>query len=332
VTAIPLTQQPTVIRRVAPNWFTMVMGTGIIANAIVLLPDRPAALVPVGTAFFALAATLLAALVILTVAQWTLHPRLTRDYLLNPAVAPFYGAPPMALLTVGAGALSIAHAPDVDAVLWTLGTVGGIATAIGIPYLMFTRHELKLENAFATWLLPVVPPMVSAATGAALIAHLPAGQAQLTMRLACGALFGLSLVASAAIIPVIWARLALHKTGPRAMAPTLLLVLGPLGQSITAANLLAPNPYGVLYGVPVWGFAMAWLAIAALVILRAKLPYSLTWWSFTFPVGTCVTGTSELALHTGAHAFTWCAYALFALLLLGWTAAATNTVAGRLLS
>jgi len=69
-----------------------------------------------------------------------------------------------------------------------------------------------------------------------------------------------------------------------------------------------PTPYstalrafGVVYGVPVWGFALLWAAIAAAITLRTArehLPFSLTWWSFTFPVGTCVLGTSELALRT----------------------------------
>ena len=47
----------------------------------------------------------------------------------------------------------------------------------------------------------------------------------------------------------------------------------------------------MVYGVPVWGFAALWAALAAALTVRAarqRLPFSLTWWSFTFPVGTCV--------------------------------------------
>src|SRR5689334_15084759 len=84
------------------------------------------------------------------------------------------------------------------------------------------------------------------------------------------------------------------------MVPTLWIVLGPLGQSITAANLLGevahlalPAPYstafaafGVVYGVPVWGFAALWAGLATALTVRAgrhQLPFGLTWWSFTFP-------------------------------------------------
>jgi tellurite resistance protein TehA-like permease len=89
----------------------------------------------------------------------------------------------------------------------------------------------------------------------------------------------------------------------------------------------------VVYGVPVFGFAMLWLAIAAAITIKAArdgMPFSLTWWSFTFPVGTTVTGTSELALHTGSDAAAWIAVGLFVLLVAAWLAVFANTARGSL--
>jgi excisionase family DNA binding protein len=72
-------------------------------------------------------------------------------------LAPFYGAPPMAMLTVGAGALlvgkdliGLSAAVTVDEILWTLGTLTGLASTILIPYLMFTRHQLERRHTLAT--------------------------------------------------------------------------------------------------------------------------------------------------------------------------------------
>jgi tellurite resistance protein TehA-like permease len=195
--------------------------------------------------------------------------------------------------------------------------------------------------------MPIVPPMVSAATGAALIAHLPAGQDRLALLLSCYAMFGISLLASLIIITLLWGRLAYDGVGPARTVPTLWIVLGPLGQSITAIGLLAnaapnvaPQPYSsamqaaaVLYGTPVWGFAIIWLLLAAAITLRTArrhLPCSLTWWSFTFPVGTLVTGTSELALHTHANFLTWASISLYALLIGAWLTVATRTARGSL--
>jgi hypothetical protein len=67
-----------------------------------------------------------------------------------------------------------------------------------------------------------------------------------------------------------------------------------LGQSVTASGNLGtqaaaalPQPYaagaavlGPLYGMPVWGFAMVWLVLAAASTVRTArrgLPFALTW-------------------------------------------------------
>jgi len=293
-----------VFRNLGPNWYASVMGTGIVANAAILLPVHMPVLNSFALGVWMLAAALLVALTLATTVHWIRYPENARRHHRDPAMAPFYGAPPMAMLTVGAGAFLVGRdliglpaAITVDEVLWTLVTVTGLVSTIAIPYLMFTQHDLELKNTLGTWLMPIVPPMVSAATGAALIAHVPAGQDRLALLLCCYAMFGISLLASLIIITLLWGRLAYEGVGPARTVPTLWIVLGPLGQSITAVGLLAnaapsaiPQPYAtamrataVLYGMPVWGFALVWLLLAAAITLRTTrrhLPFSLTWWAW----------------------------------------------------
>jgi C4-dicarboxylate transporter/malic acid transport protein len=343
------------LAHLAPNWYASIMGTGIVATAAASLPLRLPGLRAFATVVWALAALLLVALTVATVAHWRRHPGTARGHHADPVMAHFYGAPPMAMLTVGAGTLvlgrdviGLSAAVDVDWALWLAGTAAGLFTAVSVPYLQFTRHAgVDGRSAFGGWLIPVVPPMVSASTGALLVPHLPAGQPRETLILACYAMFGLSLIASVVIITLIWNRLALHKIGPARMVPTLWIVLGPLGQSITAVNLLGsaaeqslPAPYasalpvfGVVYGVPVFGFALLWAALAAAITLKAVregLPFSLTWWSFTFPIGTVVTGSSGLALSTGSALFRATAVVFYAGLLVTWAVVAVRTAHGSL--
>ncbi|MBO1766715.1 TDT family transporter [Allobranchiibius sp. GilTou38] len=338
---------------ITPNWYASIMGTGIVAVAAASLPVQFPGLRVFGVVVWAAAAILLVLLTVATAAHWVKYRDTARGHHLDPVMAHFYGAPPMAILTVGAGTLllgkdvlGIGPAVAVDWVLWSLGTLTGLAAAGVVPYLQFTRHEgVDEKSAFGGWLMPVVPPMVSASTGALLVPHTPAGQARLTLVLACYAMFGLALIASLVVITLIWYRLATQKVGEARMVPTLWIVLGPLGQSITAANLLGgvasqalPAPYStafkafaVVYGVPVWGFALLWAGLAAAVTARTAkqgLPFSLTWWSFTFPVGTCVTGTSGLALHTGSTVFHWAAAVFYVGLLIAWATVAVRTAHG----
>lgn len=331
-----------------PNWFASVMGTGIVAVAGAQLPLALPGLRVFATVVWAVASVLLIGLATAWAAHWARHTARARGYAADPVMAQFWGAPAMALMVVGTGTLLLGHgllgpaAVGADWVLWSAGTALGLVTAGWIPYLMMTRHEIRPDAAFGGWLMPVVPPMVSAATGALLVPYAAAGQPRLTLLLACYAMFGISLIASLIIIPQIWSRLVQYKVGAAAMVPTLWIVLGPLGQSVTAVGNLGreaahvlPAPYAagaavlaLLYGVPVWGFAMLWLALATALTLRTarhRLPFTLTWWSFTFPVGTCVTGTIALATRSSDTPLQDIAVVLYVLLVVAWLVVLVRT-------
>lgn len=344
-----------VLGNIGPNWFASVMGTGIVAIAGATLPVHVPGLRGFTSGVWVLAAALLAVLIVLVGGHWLRNPTVARTHARNPQMAHFYGAAPMALMTVGAGAVLVGGdligrrvAVDLDWVLWTAGTAGGLFTAVSIPFLMFTQLHVEPDAAFGGWLMPVVPPMVSAATGALLLPHMPPGTGRETMLYGCYAMFGLSLIASLNIIAMIWSRLVLYGTSGSARVPTLWIVLGPLGQSITAAGLLATaastgavdhqlaaamNDFAVIFGVPVWGFAVLWIALATSLTvrtLRRGMPFALTWWSLTFPVGTFVTGTSQLAAHTHLPAFKVAAAVAYLGLLLTWILVTVRTARGSL--
>ncbi len=342
------------VRHLGPNWYATVMGTAIVANAGAALPLAAPGLRTAYQLVWALSGLLLVTLLAARTVHWLRHTDQARRHLLDPAVAPFYGCLSMALLAVGGGTLTVGRdvlggpaALATDAVLWSLGTLVGVVGAAAIPYLMVTRHRIEPGSATPVWLLPLVAPMVSAALGPGLLPHLPAGQWRQAMLVGCYALFGMSLLATLLVLPLVVSRLLHHGPLPLALTPTLFLVLGPLGQSTTATGNLADvapgvvdaptahamGAFAVLYGIPVTGFALLWLALATALVVRAVrngMPFAMTWWGFTFPLGTCVTGAAGLARHTGLTAFTWLAVALYALLVAAVAVAATRTASGLL--
>ncbi|WP_258065154.1 TDT family transporter [Rathayibacter sp. AY2B3] len=344
-----------IVSNLTPNWFASIMGTGIVAVAAASLPLQFPGLRTGATVVWAIAALLLVALTVATGLHWVRYRGTAVRHHLNPVLSHFYGAPPMAFLTVGAGTLLLGKdwiglpaAVTIDWVLWGAGTLGGLVTAVLVPYLAFTRHENKPDSAFGGWLMPIVPPMVSASTGALLLPYAPAGQARETLLWSCYGFFGLSLVASLVVITLIWNRLAQHKVGAAGMVPTLWIVLGPVGQSITAVNLLASNAptvvdagtarallvVALVYGFAMLGFALLWTVIALAITLRTAkehLPFSLTWWSFTFPVGTCVTGLNGLALHSGLTVVAGLAVLYYVGLVAAWIIVAARTFHGSVI-
>ncbi|MFE0511767.1 TDT family transporter [Streptomyces sp. NPDC058964] len=340
------------VRHLGPNWYASVMGTAIVGSAGAALPPLGDGLRPACAAVWALSCVLLLALLGARALHWAHHRDQARAHLLDPAAAPFYGCLSMALLAVGGGAMAVGRdwigtgaAVVLDGVLFVAGTVVGLAAAVAVPYLMAVRHRTEPGQATPVWLLPLVAPMVSAALGPALVPHLPAGQPRESLLFACFAMFGLSLLATLLMLPLVFARLITGEALPLALTPTLFLVLGPLGQSTTAVGRFAdvapgvvPAPYdqgfgllAVLYGVPVMGFALLWLGLATAHVVRARrhgMGFAMTWWAFTFPVGTCVTGSAALARHTGLAGYDWLAVALYGVLVAAWAAAAAGTVRG----
>ncbi|WP_405191252.1 TDT family transporter [Streptomyces anulatus] len=340
------------LRHIGPNWYASVMGTAIVASAGAMLPVDVPGLRAACTAVWALSALLLLAVLTARAGHWLCHRDQARAHLLDPAVAPFYGCLSMALMAVGGATLTVGQdvvgaraALAVDVVLFVAGTVIGLVAAVAVPYLMVVRHRPAPGTASPVWLLPLVAPMVSASQGALLVPHVSAGQGREALLLACYAMFGLSLLATLVVLPLVFSRLVHHGPLPLALTPTLFLVLGPLGQSTTAVNQLADaapgavaapyasafGAFAVLYGVPVMGFALLWLALATAMVVRAArngMGFAMTWWAFTFPVGTCVTGAAGLARHTGLDALTWLAVALYVALVAAWAAAGTRTALG----
>ncbi|MBM9468311.1 SLAC1 family transporter [Nakamurella leprariae] len=356
----------TALAQLTPNWFAAVMGTGIVANAAAVLPVGAGihdVIRPVAIAVWLLATALLITLAAATAGHWRWHRAAARAAIDHPVMGQFTGAAPMAVLTVGAGTVAFGSpllgstaAVAVGGALWLIGTLAGLATCVLVPLRTMLRPDESRGTPVPAWLMPVVPPMVSASTAAALVPHLPAGQLRLTLLLTGYALFGMTLVVGLLTVGLVYARLmgrgVLGTVGAAAAVPTVWITLGMIGQSATAAVLLGaradgvlPNgmaagahAFGLLYGLVILGFGAFVFALAVGVTVhtaRTALPFSMTWWAFTFPVGTCVTGAAALAGTTGATALAALADALYVglvgALLLVVARTAHGVATGRLL-
>lgn len=187
-------------------------------------------------------------------------------------------------------------------------------------------HETKLSTMTAAWLLPVVAPIVAAASGGIVAEVLPNPQHALWTVIISYILWGTGVPLAMAILVIYFQRLTVFKLPPREVIVSVFLPLGPLGQGgfavmqlgkvamqvfpITNTIPAIPGNSGeILYvlgwfmALVMWGFAIVWLFFALASISRSRFPFNMGWWGFTFPLGVLTVSTTTLGKETSSKFF-----------------------------
>jgi C4-dicarboxylate transporter/malic acid transport protein len=346
-----------IIRQFTPNWFTVTMGTGILALALDRFPVAVPGLHLAGTVLWLVNILLFTVIGALYAARWVMFPDGARRILRHSVMSMFFGAIPMGLATVINGFLAFGipligarAAVGIATSLWWIDMAMALGCGLVIPFLMFTRQDHGIERMTAVWLLPIVAAEVTAASAGQLVPHLADPQAALRMLVLGYALWAYSVPLALSVLVILFLRLALHKLPHRDMAASGCLALGPIGTGALGLLLLgadAPHVFaamgmgeiglvaegiGVIGGVMLWGYGLWWLALSLLTTLRylrgEGMPFNLGWWGFTFPLGVYAVGTLALAHQTGLGFLSVIGGGLVLVLAVLWMIIATRTVLG----
>ncbi|WP_454253870.1 SLAC1 family transporter [Pseudomonas sp. Marseille-Q7302] len=343
-----------VIRQFTPNWFAVTMGTGILALALAAFPLPLPGLHAIAEGLWLLDVLLFSLFTGLYAARWLLFYQEAREIFAHATVSMFLGTIPMGLATLINGLLLFGLPHWGESVvtlalgLWWLDAAMALACGVLIPYLMFTRQAHRIDQMTAVWLLPVVAAEVAAASGGLLVPHLAASE-QFTVLVASYVLWAYSVPVALSLLVILLLRLALHKLPPASMAASSWLALGPIATGALGLLVLgadAPTVFaahglagigeiaqglGLLGAVLLWGLGLWWLALAVLVThrhAREGMPFNLSWWGFTFPLGVYALTTLRLGEALAAPFFTGLGAVLVVLLALLWALVASRTLAG----
>jgi tellurite resistance protein TehA-like permease len=156
------------------------------------------------------------------------------------------------------------------------------------------------------------------------------------------AFLGMGAVLYLVVTATLFMRSISHPLPPAGLAPTLFIGMGPAG--LMGLDMVRLSQVSVQVGVAepslvtsilpaatmMWGFGLWWM-IAALVVLRrgyARLPFSLSWWGFTFPLAAWTIATIVLG-HAWDSGLVTAVGVVATVALLGlWGYVATRTVLG----
>jgi len=350
-----LEQTSDVIRQFTPNWFTMTMGTGIVA---LILPEFPFVsdfLWQLATILWQFNTLLFTVFIILYVLRWLIYPQEAKQIFSHPSMALFLGAIPMGLATVLNGFLKYGIpiygdvALQIAQLLWYVDVVLAVGIGVLVPFCMFHKQDHQLHTMTAMWLLPIVACEVAATSGGLLLAHMHVSQQAVGILFTSYMLWGMSVLPAFGILTILMLRLAVHQLPSKELAITSWLALGPIGTGALALLILgaqAPEVLaliqlenlgvffqnaGIVASFILLGFGVWWVAIAVLTTLKhaaTELPFNLGWWGLTFPLGVFTLAILSLGqqLHLSFIVDTGLAFA--AILMMLWVMVMSKTLQG----
>lgn len=344
-----------VVRQFTPNWFTVSMGTGVVALIVSEFPIFKAISWQIGTTLWQINIALFVLFSVLYGLRWLCYPTEAKQIFSHPMMSLFLGAIPMALATIINGLLKYGQplygdvAIHLAEILWYLDVILAVLIAWFVPFMMYLHQDHHLENMTAVWLLPIVACGVAASSGGLLVGHLTANAHSAAILLGSYVLWGISVLPAFAILTILMLRLALHKLPAKELAMSSWLALGPIGTGALALLVLgaqAPTVFasvgfltlgqffqqaGILASLPLLGFGLWWLGIAVMTSLhhaKKEMPFNLGWWGLTFPLGVFTLAVLNLAQQLNFALIYNIAYVLASTLMVLWLMVASKTIQG----
>jgi len=324
------------------KWYGSTMGTGIVSILLFTLsetyPDAQSLLFSLSVFFFGLNIIFYTVILAATILRYVVYPKFFLMMISDPGQAMYLGTMPMGFATIITMTVNVVvpRSPGWATAAWAfwwVDVVISLACALGVPWLIQTRHHMitDLDKMTAGWLLPVVAPIVAAATGSAVASALPAGGDALVTILVSYVLVGTGLSTALMVIVIYYLRLTTFKLPPTEHMVSTFLPLGALGQGgfafqqlgqqalrvfpvtgtlpavVSAGDALLAGKMlfalGFVVAVVLWGFAMLWFLFAVLSVTRQRVPFSNGWWAFTFPLGVLATSTLAMGRNLPSVAF-----------------------------
>jgi C4-dicarboxylate transporter/malic acid transport protein len=350
-----MTSNINLIRHFTPNWFTVNMGTGVVALIVSELPFMHQQLFALGTALWIFNIILFILFSVVYSLRWILFYHEAKLILKHSSMLFFLGAIPMALATIINGCLkygTFLFGSDLILIaqnLWYLDAFLALFVSFFVPAMMFTRQDHQLKNMTAIWLLPIVTAEVTASSGGVLLGYNLNPQQAIDILVASYMFWGISVLPAFSILTILFLRMAVHKLPEQQMAISGCLALGPIGTGALALLLLGKQSVhvlanfnfnemgnviqysGIMGSIILIGFGLWWLAMAIFTIykhLNINFKFNLGWWGLTFPLGVYTLAILELAKQLHLEIISYIGYG-FSLLLIGlWCLVMLKTLLG----
>ena len=324
-----------IVKNFAPSWFASVMGTGVFAITSMFYSEYIPSLKHLALFLYYLNIILFFSLLAPWVLRWMFFRNSAMKDLKHPVFSNFYATIAIAMLVLSSDFMVIGKNVLFGEIFWFIGAPLTIFFAILTPYIVFSGEHVKIEHINPAWFIPPVGLIVIPMSGSLLIGNFTGTAREAIIFLnyfGWGSGFFLYL----SLLAVCMYRFILHHPLPSTLAPTIWINLGPIGAgSLALINMVSASPFihtkepFFTFALLFWGFGIWWVIMAVVMtihyIKKIELPYALSWWAFTFPLGAYVASSHVVSGIFGIRLINHIGFSLYWLLFLLWSVTMIRT-------
>lgn len=344
-----------IIRHFTPSWFSVTMGTGVLSILLYTFPFQFYGLPTIALVLYIANVVIFSIFFIITCLRYIMFPSIFQLMMKHSAQSLFIGTLPMGLTTItNFTILAIAGKYDwgmnLAFVLWCVEFVFTMFSCIAVPFYIIVHHNHQLESMNGTWLLPIVPAVVTSASGGLLANHIDENRGFIVLIISYITM-GMGLCLALSIISIYFYRLAVHNLPPKEVIISSFLPLGPLGQGAygmiqlgSAAQRLFGDKYimglgntaygaGFIAALILWGYGFWYLCVAVFSVgntVKQRIPFNMGWWGLTFPLGVFTAATVSIGNVLDSMFFLVLGAMLTCILVVIWLAVTAKTLKGAL--
>ena len=326
------------------------MGTAVVPLAISFV-DAP------WVEYVAAVFMLLSILMFFTIlVPWTVrfiaYPDAVRHDLDHPVAASFFPTMPIAIVVIALDFLkypelffSSSISEEVAFWLWLIGSVGIFFAGFVVLPRIYRSSSIDLTHANFGWFIPPVANLLIPVGGFELAVVFPE-RFEVTFLLSIIG-FGAGLILFLWVGALVYQRYVLHALPPSKFAATSFIAIAPTAIiavslfklmrlfeagtpiDVSAESVRALSTIGILlaWGFAVWAFGMA-VVIVLTYVRHLELPYALSWWAYTFPLGALAVSSGVVWKVTGLASVRWFYVAVLVALAIAWIVVAVRTAMG----
>lgn len=229
------------------------------------------------------------------------HPQAVREEWNHPVKIAFFATATIAALLCAAAL--VPRAPQAALALWAVATIGQGVVTLAVITSWMSHRAFAVGHLTPAWFIPAVGNVI-----------VPLAGAQLGFVETSWLFFSGGMIFWLILLVLVMNRLVFHDPIPARLLPTLVILIAPPAVGFVAYAKLtgAIDPFArvLLYSAYVF---------AALVALQApklfRLPFVLSFWALSFPLGALAVASINYGLLNGTAAHQGIGLAIFGLLV-----------------